>query len=130
MSMIDSRRKPITTSSSDQVPPSSGPRWRMSGSEPSTAGATSAAPPAADRNPISPHTPSSIQDRRALPRQAGARVASPAVWLKSAPSINPAAGEGEGRVDATRRAGPPPATRAASAPRRSSCRRRPRAPVR
>ena len=30
MSMIDRRRKPITTSSSDHTPPSSGPRWRMS----------------------------------------------------------------------------------------------------
>src|SRR5664279_2566906 len=60
MSMIDKRRKPITVSSSDQVPPSSGPRCRMSFSDPSTAAVTALASPLPDRNPISPHTSTSI----------------------------------------------------------------------
>src|SRR6478752_3746289 len=63
MSMIDRRRNPMTASSSDHVPPSSGPRWRMSLREPSMSGTTAPASPLAARNPISPHTPTSIPGR-------------------------------------------------------------------
>src|SRR5664279_5538184 len=65
--MIDSRRKPITTSSSNQVPPSSGPRWRISASESPMALLTAAEFPSADRNPISPHTRPSIAGRIRAP---------------------------------------------------------------
>src|SRR5882672_8651672 len=88
MSMIDSRRNPIAASSSDQTPPSSGPRCRIQTSDSSISALTLAASPVADRNPISPHTcvrlvqPTNDVRRRAV---GGARLTDVLVPAHPAP---------------------------------------------